>query len=68
MLKHGKLVPEIERDDRLQRRRQVFSLAQHATPLLKPRVFVPVEIIDERVLFGRGAGAAGPSGALDRRL
>ena len=65
MLQDGKLVPGIEGDDRLQHRRQVFDLAQHATPFVEPCILVPVEIIDERIFFRRAA-TAGPGGVLDR--
>ena len=62
MLKYGKLVPGIEGDDRLQHRRQVFRLAQHNTPFREPSVFVPVEIVDQRI----GRSPAGPFGSFDR--
>lgn len=65
MLKHGQLVPGIERDDGLQHRRQVFGLPQHAAPFLQSGILVPVEIIDQCVSIRR-ATPAGPSCVLDR--
>ena len=35
MLQDRKLVPGIQRDDRLQHRRQVLSLQQHAAPFVE---------------------------------
>lgn len=67
MLKHRNLIPGIEGDDRLQHRRQIFGLPQHAAPFLKPRVFVPVEVIDERVsLAAIGRSQARLPGLFDR--
>lgn len=70
MLQDGKLIPSIEGDDRLQHRRQVFGLPLDAAPFVEPGILIPVEIINERVFFGCGAGAgtAGPCGALDCRV
>ncbi len=53
VLQDGKLVPGIEGDDRLQHRRQVFGLPQHDAPFVEPGILVPIEIINERVLFRR---------------
>ncbi len=65
-----KLVPGIESNDRLQHRRQIFGLTQHAAPLVEPGILVPIEIINQRILFGRhvAAGAARPCCILDRRV
>ena len=51
MLQHRNLVPGIERNDRLQHRRQVLDLPQYTAPLFQPPVLIPVEIIDQRILF-----------------
>ncbi|QTK80495.1 hypothetical protein AT6N2_C2971 [Agrobacterium tumefaciens] len=59
MLQDKQLVPGIEGDDRLQHYRQVFGLAQHAAPLVQPRILVPVEIIDESAWF-TGVSSPGP--------
>jgi hypothetical protein len=67
VLEDGKLVPGVKGDDRLQHRRQVSGLAQHAAPFVEPRIFVPVEIIDQRVSVCR-AGAAGARCVFDRGL
>lgn len=70
VLKHGQLIPGVEDDNGLQRRRQVLTLSQDAAPFVEPGILVPVEIIDERILFGRpiAAGAVGTCCVLDRSL
>ncbi|MNV41024.1 hypothetical protein D3C71_1326460 [compost metagenome] len=65
MLEDGKLVPGIDGNDGLQHRRQVFSLAHHAPPFVEPRIFVPIEVIDQRIFFRRAA-TAGTGCVLDR--
>ena len=54
MLQHGQSIPGIECNDRLQHGRQVLCLPPHAAPFLQ--AFVPVEIVDQRVLFQARAG------------
>ncbi len=67
MLQHGQLIPGVERNNGLQHGRQIFDLAQHAAPFLQPGIFVPVEIIDERISLA-DLSAPGPLGLLDRGL
>ncbi len=67
VLQDGKLVPGIEGDDRLQHRRQVFRLTQHAPPFFQPGILVPVEVVDHRI-FLLAAATAGPCCILNCRL
>lgn len=64
VLQDGDLVPRIQGDDRLQHRRQILRLPKDATPFLEALVFVPVEIVDQRISFA-GAGEAGRSCLFD---
>lgn len=68
MLKDGKLVPGIEGNDRPQHRRQILGARQHGLPLLQPLVLIPVEIVDEGILFRSVFGAPRLLGLFDRRL
>ena len=67
MLQHRKLVPGIEGNNRLQHRRQIYCLPQHAAPFVEARILVPVEIVDHRIFLGPAA-AAGPCRVVDRGL
>ena len=58
-------VPGLERDGRCERGWQAADFAERLTPLLKPRILVPVEIIGQRISLALprlGAGD-GPIGA-----
>ncbi|MBB4279356.1 hypothetical protein GGE12_007170 [Rhizobium mongolense] len=49
-----------------QHRRQTLGLAQHDAPFLEALVFVPVEIVDQRVLGPSAFGGAGLPRLFDR--
>ncbi|MHC2296147.1 hypothetical protein ACVJBD_000353 [Rhizobium mongolense] len=51
----------------LQHRRQILRSPQHAVPFVEPRIFIPVEIINQRILFP-GTDAVRRPCLLERRF
>ncbi|TDW34042.1 hypothetical protein EV128_10449 [Rhizobium azibense] len=56
MLPDLQIVPGIKQQPGPQYRRQTLGLLQHDQPFVKPLVFVPVEIVDQRILGPSCAG------------
>ena len=57
MLEHGNLIPRVKRHNRLADRWQVLGPADDGLPLLQPLVLIPVEVVNERILFRSVLGA-----------